>query len=73
MHSTNRRLIPVALFLTGSLSLLAQAGGESPYSSSTVDAPAGESFFESYGVALICVIVFVALLGFVVLRGRSRS
>ena len=62
-----------AALLVSSSALLAQAEGESPYSSSTVDAPPGESFFNTYGVAIVCGVIFVALLAFVLLRGRTRS
>ncbi len=60
------------LLVTGN-QLLAQAEGESPYSSSTVDAPPGGGFFNTYGVAIVCGIIFVGLLAFVLMRGRTRS
>ncbi len=64
--------IAFALLLTG-MQVLAQAEGESPYSSSTVDAPPGESFFNTYGVVIVCGVIFLAILGFVLLRGRTRT
>ena len=73
MKVSNRLFACLSALLLGSMTLLAQAEGESPYSSSTVDAPPGGNFFNTYGVAIICGIVFVGLLAFVLLRGRTRS
>lgn len=52
--------------------LLAQAEGESPYSSSTVDSPAGDSFATN-GVVIVCALIFFGLLIFLFLRGRKRA
>ncbi len=49
------------------------AEGESPYSSSTVEGTPGEGFFSSYGLVIGCLIVFVGLILFISLRGRTRS
>ena len=66
---------PLALLLAALLplaGLLAQAEGESPYSSSTVDAPAGD-FFATNGLVIVCAVIFFGLLIFVFLRGRRRA
>ena len=73
MHTIHRLSASLFLLLFSGMTLLAQAEGESPYSSSTVDAPPGGNFFNTYGIALICGIIFVGLLAFVLLRGRTRS
>lgn len=62
-------LLAALLPLTG---LIAQAEGESPYSSSTVDAPAGD-FFATNGLVIVCAVIFFGLLIFVFLRGRRRA
>ena len=79
------RTIPVraTLILLSLLStinvLLAQATGgggaegESPYSSSTVESPPNEDFFSSYGLVIVCLVVFVGLIVFISLRGRTRT
>ena len=73
MKLSHRVFSPIAVLMLYCGALIAQAEGESPYSSSTVDAPAGESFFNTYGVAVVCGVIFVGLLAFVFLRGRNRS
>ena len=52
--------------------LLAQAEGESPYSSSTVDSPPGD-FFATNGVVIVCALIFFGLMIFLLLRGRKRA
>ena len=59
--------------------LLAQASGgsgaegESPYSSSTTDNPEGGSWMADNGLIIICLVIFVGLVLFVSLRGRTRT
>ncbi|THH41948.1 hypothetical protein [Neolewinella litorea] len=53
--------------------LLAQPEGESPYSSSNVDAPPGDNFFNTYGLVIICGVIFFGLILFLVFRGRRRT
>ena len=73
MNLSQRILSLAALLMLSGSKLIAQAEGESPYSSSTVDAPPGESFFNTYGVVIVCGVIFVAILAFVLLRGRTRA
>lgn len=72
MSTTNRLLAVVFSFLATTVGLLAQAEGESPYSSSTVDTPA-ENSFSTNGFVIVAVLVFLGLLLFVFLRGRRRA
>lgn len=69
----SRSLLTVYTFLVSSYFLLGQAEGESPYSSSTVDAPPGENFFNTYGVVIVCGVIFVGLILFIAFRGRTRT
>ncbi|PPK85960.1 hypothetical protein CLV84_2873 [Neolewinella xylanilytica] len=73
MSILNRIFLFAFTLLLSGKQLLAQAEGESPYSSSTVDAPPGGSFFNTYGVVIVCGVIFIGLLLFVFLRGRTRS
>ncbi|MCP9235622.1 hypothetical protein [Lewinella sp. JB7] len=74
MARTTQRLFNLlATFLVPVSGLLAQAEGESPYSSSTVDTPAGDSFFADNGLVIIAALIFLLLIVFVVLKGRRRA
>lgn len=73
MHNSSRIFSLLAMLFLPAATLLAQAEGESPYSSSTVDAPPGDNFFNTYGVVIVCVVIFLGLLLFVFLRGRNRA
>lgn len=71
MYLYRRIPAPIFLLLITTAGILAQAEGESPYSSSTVDTPAGDSFATN-GVVIVAVLVFFALLIYFFLRGRRR-
>ena len=62
-----------ALILLSTANLLAQAEDESPYSSSTVDTPPGDSYFADNGLVIVLAAVFVAIIIFLVLKGRRRA
>jgi len=68
----NRILTTSLTLLLPLATLLAQAEGESPYSSSTVDTPPG-NFFATNGVVIVCALIFFGLLIFLLLRGRRRA
>ena len=68
----NRFLTTSLTLLLPLTALLAQAEGESPYSSSTVDSPPGD-FFATNGVVIVCALIFFGLLIFLFLRGRRRA
>ena len=68
----NRALSLLALLLVSTTTLLAQPEDESPYSSSTVDQPAGD-WFATNGFVIICAVIFLALMVFLFFRGRKRA
>ncbi len=73
MTQLTQRIIPILAFLLlGSAQLLAQAENPSPYSSSTVDTPPGDSYFATNGVIIVLALVFVALFIFLLLKGRRK-
>ncbi|WP_420460770.1 hypothetical protein [Neolewinella sp.] len=67
------RILSILAFLIFSATaLLAQPEDESPYSSSTVDRPAGD-WFATNGFVIICAVIFFGLMVFLFLRGRKRA
>ncbi|MBB4078396.1 hypothetical protein GGR28_001009 [Lewinella aquimaris] len=70
---TNRIYSILATIIASASGLLAQAEGESPYSSSTVDTPTGGSFFADNGLVIVAALIFFLLILFVVLKGRRRA
>lgn len=73
MTPANRILTVFSAVILSSYRLLAQAEGESPYSSSTVDEPPGGGFFNTYGLVVVCGIIFVVVIAFIFFRGRNRA
>ena len=67
-----RTIASLSLLLCSTVTLLAQAEDESPYSSSTVDTPSGD-FFATNGVVIVCALIFFGLMIFLLLRGRKRA
>ncbi|NJB84850.1 hypothetical protein GGR26_000595 [Lewinella marina] len=70
---TSRFFLVLASLLLSATALLGQAEGESPYSSSTVDAPPGDNFFNTYGVVIVTGVIFFGLILFLAFRGRRRA
>ncbi len=62
----------LAFLIFSAATLLAQPEDESPYSSSTVDQPAGD-WFATNGFVIICAVIFLGLMVFLFLRGRKRA
>jgi hypothetical protein len=73
MHPiVSRTYLILTLMAAGSLSVLAQAEGESPYSSSTVDTPPGSSFLDDNLTFIILAVIFLLLFVFLFVKGRRR-
>ena len=68
----SRTLPLLASLILSATTLLAQPEDESPYSSSTVDQPAGD-WFATNGFVIVCVVIFLTLAIFLFLRGRKRA
>ena len=71
-RSFDKFLMALLGLLLTPLLALAQAEGESPYSSSTVD-NASEGALSTNGPLIVVALIVGALLVFFVLRGRSRT